>query len=123
MPLRVLLESQADYPIGPLYVSAYMTALQKLKKSAGHGLYGFDTMGLPILPRFQMQYWYAVLRILRDKIGTDVFVTSVPSYVECLLGDVLSECVVSTYRTGSIQDRAAALHKALETDMKHRKSS
>ncbi|KAH8822564.1 alpha beta-hydrolase [Flagelloscypha sp. PMI_526] len=59
-----------------------------------HGLYGFDARGPTSFPRLRMEYWYNVLAILRDKIGAEVVVTSVPS-------------------TGSIQSRAEKLHQEL----------
>lgn len=43
-----------------------------------HGLFGFDTFGLPYLPRFQYAYWHDVLKILKDVIGAEVIVTNVP---------------------------------------------
>ncbi|KAM0791325.1 hypothetical protein ACM66B_005795 [Microbotryomycetes sp. NB124-2] len=56
-----------------------------------HGLYGFDVRGPAF---FRLHYWGDLLKILRGKIGAEVFVTSVPG-------------------TGSIKHRAHALHHAL----------
>ncbi|PKI84738.1 triacylglycerol lipase [Malassezia vespertilionis] len=57
-----------------------------------HGLYGFDVRG-PFLG-LEYHYWSTTLDILRDQIGADVLVVSVPP-------------------TGSIKERAEALHKFL----------
>lgn len=42
------------------------------------GLYGFDTRGPTTFPSMRMNYWSKVLSILRDKVGAEVIVTSVP---------------------------------------------
>ncbi|KAN0059995.1 hypothetical protein ACQY0O_007968 [Thecaphora frezii] len=57
-----------------------------------HGLYGFDVRG----PFFglEIHYWANVLDILRKKVGADVLIHGVPP-------------------TGSIQERAEALHRFL----------
>ncbi|KAF7422796.1 hypothetical protein PC9H_010955 [Pleurotus ostreatus] len=60
-----------------------------------HGLYGFDVRGPSSFPSLRVHYWSNVLNILRDKVGADVIVTSVPG-------------------TGSINSRAETLHKQLE---------
>nr|BBE10600.1 lipase 2 [Rhodotorula toruloides] len=57
-----------------------------------HGLYGFDVRGPGF---FRLHYWGDLLKILRGKIGAEVFVTAVPG-------------------TGSVKNRAYVLHKALE---------
>ncbi|BGP32129.1 hypothetical protein JCM10296v2_003909 [Rhodotorula toruloides] len=57
-----------------------------------HGLYGFDVRGPGF---FRLHYWGDLLKILRGKIGAEVFVTAVPG-------------------TGSVKNRACVLHKALE---------
>ncbi|GAA6013774.1 hypothetical protein JCM10207_008186 [Rhodosporidiobolus poonsookiae] len=57
-----------------------------------HGLYGFDVRGPGF---FRLHYWGDLLKILRGKIGAEVFVTAVPG-------------------TGSVKNRAHVLHKALE---------
>ncbi|KAI0927735.1 hypothetical protein AcV5_008191 [Taiwanofungus camphoratus] len=57
-----------------------------------HGLYGFDVRGPSSFPILQMHYWSNVLSILRDKLGAEVLVTSVPS-------------------TGSITSRAESLDR------------
>ncbi|GAA6034122.1 hypothetical protein JCM8097_000706 [Rhodosporidiobolus ruineniae] len=57
-----------------------------------HGLYGFDVRGPGF---FRLHYWGDLLKILRGKIGAEVFVTAVPG-------------------TGSVKNRAQVLHKALE---------
>jgi triacylglycerol lipase len=44
-----------------------------------HGLFGFDTLGIGLLPSYQIHYWHAVLDILKKRIGADVIVTAVPS--------------------------------------------
>ncbi|KAF7329923.1 Ubiquitin-related modifier 1 [Mycena kentingensis (nom. inval.)] len=66
-----------------------------------HGLYGFDERGPSAFPSMRMYYWANVLRILRDKIGAQVLVTSVPG-------------------TGSIPSRAEALHQQLESKARGR---
>jgi triacylglycerol lipase len=58
------------------------------------GLYGFDVRGPESFPILRHHYWSNVLNILRDKVGAEVIVTSVPS-------------------TGSIASRAKTLHKLL----------
>lgn len=60
-----------------------------------HGLYGFDFRG-PFWG-LEIHYWAAVLDILRKKIGADVIVRGVPG-------------------TGSIAQRAKALHEFLCSD-------
>ncbi|GAA5898072.1 hypothetical protein JCM6882_003320 [Rhodosporidiobolus microsporus] len=57
-----------------------------------HGLYGFDVRGPGF---FRLHYWGDLLKILRGKIGAEVFVTAVPG-------------------TGSVKKRAHVLHKALD---------
>ncbi|BGP40297.1 hypothetical protein JCM10449v2_004256 [Rhodotorula kratochvilovae] len=57
-----------------------------------HGLYGFDVRGPGF---FRLHYWGDLLKILRGKIGAEVYVTAVPG-------------------TGSVKNRAHVLHKALE---------
>ncbi|BGP55515.1 hypothetical protein JCM8202v2_003119 [Rhodotorula sphaerocarpa] len=57
-----------------------------------HGLYGFDVKGPGF---FRLHYWGDLLKVLRGKIGAEVFVTAVPG-------------------TGSVKNRAHVLHKALE---------
>ncbi|KAI0088508.1 Alpha/Beta hydrolase protein [Irpex rosettiformis] len=59
-----------------------------------HGLYGFDVRGPAAFPILQKQYWSNVLSIVREKLGAEVIVTSVPS-------------------TGSITSRAQSLHEIL----------
>ncbi|KAF7292852.1 Ubiquitin-related modifier 1 [Mycena indigotica] len=66
-----------------------------------HGLYGFDQRGPSSFPSMRMHYWANVLKILRQKIGAQVVVTSVPG-------------------TGSIASRAEALHQQLETKARGR---
>ncbi|KPV74932.1 uncharacterized protein RHOBADRAFT_1499, partial [Rhodotorula graminis WP1] len=57
-----------------------------------HGLYGFDVRGPGF---FRLHYWGDLLRILRGKIGAEVYVTAVPG-------------------TGSVKKRAHVLHQSLE---------
>ncbi|GAA5920607.1 hypothetical protein JCM1841_001470 [Sporobolomyces salmonicolor] len=57
-----------------------------------HGLYGFDVRGPGF---FRLHYWGDMLKILRGKIGAEVYVTAVPG-------------------TGSVKNRAQVLHQALE---------
>ncbi|KAK4704937.1 triacylglycerol lipase, partial [Phenoliferia sp. Uapishka_3] len=57
-----------------------------------HGLYGFDVRGPTF---FRLHYWGDLLKVLRGKIGAEVFVTSVPG-------------------TGAVKQRAHVLHEALE---------
>ncbi|KZT67126.1 alpha/beta-hydrolase [Daedalea quercina L-15889] len=59
-----------------------------------HGLYGFDVRGPSAFPILQMHYWSNVLSIVRDKLGAEVIVTSVPS-------------------TGSVASRAESLDRFL----------
>ncbi len=42
------------------------------------GLYGFDTRGPASFPSIRVEYWSNVLKVLRDKLGAEVIVTSVP---------------------------------------------
>jgi triacylglycerol lipase len=44
-----------------------------------HGLFGFDTFGIGLLPQYQIHYWHAVLDILKKRIGAEVLVTAVPA--------------------------------------------
>ncbi|CCL99459.1 uncharacterized protein FIBRA_01477 [Fibroporia radiculosa] len=60
-----------------------------------HGLYGFDVRGPAAFPILQQHYWSNVLNILRQKVGAEVLVTSVPS-------------------TGSIASRAEILDRFLQ---------
>ncbi|GAA5833483.1 hypothetical protein JCM9279_001539 [Rhodotorula babjevae] len=57
-----------------------------------HGLYGFDVRGPGF---FRLHYWGDLLKILRGKIGAEVYVTAVPG-------------------TGSVKKRAHVLHQSLE---------
>ncbi|KAJ7057127.1 Alpha/Beta hydrolase protein [Mycena amicta] len=66
-----------------------------------HGLYGFDQRGPSSFPSMRMHYWANVLKILRDRIGAQVVITSVPG-------------------TGSISSRAEALHRQLESKVRGR---
>lgn len=50
------------------------------------GLYGFDVRGPSSFPVLQMHYWSNVLNILRNKVGAEVIVTSVPP---CVFRDVV----------------------------------
>ncbi|KAJ7177960.1 Alpha/Beta hydrolase protein [Mycena filopes] len=59
-----------------------------------HGLYGFDSRGPSSFPSMRMHYWSNVLNILRDKVGAEVIITSVPG-------------------TGSIVARSEALDQQL----------
>ncbi|KAH9950676.1 alpha/beta-hydrolase [Amylocystis lapponica] len=59
-----------------------------------HGLYGFDVRGPSAFPLLQTHYWSNVLNILRQKVGAEVIVTSVPS-------------------TGSIASRAESMDRIL----------
>jgi hypothetical protein len=45
------------------------------------GLYGFDVRGPAAFPKMQVHYWKNVLEILRNTVGAEVFVTSVPPCV------------------------------------------
>ncbi|KAF8349398.1 Alpha/Beta hydrolase protein [Amanita rubescens] len=60
-----------------------------------HGLYGFDTRGPSSIPSMRMHYWANVLRILRDTLGAEVIVTSVPG-------------------TGSISSRSESMDRQLQ---------
>ncbi|KAG5636088.1 hypothetical protein H0H81_009136 [Sphagnurus paluster] len=60
-----------------------------------HGLYGFDSRGPLKFPSMRMHYWSNVLNILRDTVGAEVIVTSVPG-------------------TGSISSRADILDRQLQ---------
>ncbi|KIY52223.1 alpha/beta-hydrolase [Fistulina hepatica ATCC 64428] len=66
-----------------------------------HGLYGFDTRGPGFLPGLKMRYWRNLMPILRDKVGAEVIVTTVPP-------------------TGSISSRAEALNRQLKDKMRGR---
>jgi hypothetical protein len=48
------------------------------------GLYGFDVRGPAAFPKMQVHYWKNVLEILRNTVGAEVFVTSVPPCVSRL---------------------------------------
>ncbi|KAJ7507303.1 Alpha/Beta hydrolase protein [Mycena galericulata] len=60
-----------------------------------HGLYGFDSRGPSSFPSMRMHYWSNVLNILRDKVGAEVIITSVPG-------------------TGSIVSRSEAMDRQLQ---------
>ena len=47
-------------------------------RNPNKGLYGFDSRGPS---SFRIHYWANVLQILRDTLGAEVIVTSVPRYV------------------------------------------
>ncbi|XP_006462437.1 hypothetical protein AGABI2DRAFT_186349 [Agaricus bisporus var. bisporus H97] len=64
-----------------------------------HGLYGFDARGPASLPSMRVHYWSNVLKILRERVGAEVIVTSVPG-------------------TGSIASRAARLDEQLKSKAK-----
>jgi len=42
------------------------------------GLYGFNARGPGSFPNVRVHYWANILKILRDKVGAEVIVTSVP---------------------------------------------
>ncbi|KAG6853811.1 hypothetical protein C0991_001057 [Blastosporella zonata] len=60
-----------------------------------HGLYGFDSRGPLKFPSMRMHYWSNVLNVLRNTVGAEVIVTSVPG-------------------TGSITQRAEILDRHLQ---------
>ncbi|KAJ7099704.1 Alpha/Beta hydrolase protein [Mycena epipterygia] len=60
-----------------------------------HGLYGFDSRGPSSFPSMRMHYWSNVLNVLRDKVGAEVIITSVPG-------------------TGSIVSRSEAMNQQLQ---------
>ncbi|KAL0960595.1 hypothetical protein HGRIS_005628 [Hohenbuehelia grisea] len=60
-----------------------------------HGLYGFDVRGPASFPSLRMHYWSNVLSVLRDKVGANVIVTTVPG-------------------TGFISSRAETLNEQLK---------
>jgi len=62
-----------------------------------HGLWGFDKLGFDSLPRLQLLYWGNIETTLK-KLGTNVVVSKVPS-------------------TGTIAERAKALHSFLDTKL------
>ncbi|KAJ6610459.1 Alpha/Beta hydrolase protein [Mycena sp. CBHHK59/15] len=66
-----------------------------------HGLYGFDSRGPISFPSMRMHYWSNVLNILRDKVGAEVIVTSVPG-------------------TGSIASRSEAMDRQLQVKARGR---
>ena len=43
-----------------------------------HGLYGFDSWGLEILPSLRIHYWADVLTVLKGVVGIDPIITGVP---------------------------------------------
>lgn len=59
-----------------------------------------------------MHYWSNVLRVLRDKVGADVIVTSVPGSVA---HNTLVFLTHYNLRTGSISARADMLHQQLRS--------
>ena len=61
------------------------------------GLWGFDKLGFEQFPRLQLQYWGSIQETLR-KLGAKVLVAKVPS-------------------TGTIAERAKALHHFLEAKL------
>ncbi|TKA56978.1 hypothetical protein B0A53_01380 [Rhodotorula sp. CCFEE 5036] len=63
-----------------------------IESADAHSLYGFDVRGPGF---FRLHYWGDLLKVLRGKIGAEVFVTAVPG-------------------TGSVKNRAQVLHKSLE---------
>ncbi|KAJ6588483.1 Alpha/Beta hydrolase protein [Mycena capillaripes] len=78
----------------PLRVPRYPIVLS-------HGLYGFGSRGPVSFPSMRMHYWSNVLNILRNKIGAEVIITSVPG-------------------TGSIVSRSEALDKQLQSKARGR---
>ncbi|KAG6919636.1 hypothetical protein DXG01_003500 [Tephrocybe rancida] len=64
-------------------------------KEPTQGLYGFDSRGPLKFPSMRMHYWSNVLNVLRDTVGAEVIVTSVPG-------------------TGSITSRAEILDRQLQ---------
>lgn len=66
-----------------------------------HGLYGFDVWTPPGIPKLQLHYWADLMDILRNKIGAEVIVTGVPG-------------------TGSVKERADAMHNQLKNTVKGR---
>ena len=43
-----------------------------------HGLYGFDSWGLEILPSLRIHYWADVLTVMKGVVGIDPIITGVP---------------------------------------------
>lgn len=80
------------------------------------GLYGFDSRGPSSFPSMRMHYWSNVLNVLRDKVGAEVIVTSVPGRVDQFTPSPSSthEIVVYTHRTGSIIARSGSMDRQLQ---------
>lgn len=62
---------------------AYPTLYDPIRKPRNplvlcHGLYGFDTWGLEMLPALRIHYWADVLAVLKGVIGIDPIITGVP---------------------------------------------
>ena len=85
----VLCHGEFGPSLSVLSQSAYLT------RPSFPGLYGFDVRG-PFLG-LEIHYWATVLDILRQKVGAEVLIHGVPA-------------------TGSIQERADALHRFLCSD-------
>ncbi|KAJ7481647.1 hypothetical protein FB451DRAFT_1555889 [Mycena latifolia] len=66
-----------------------------------HGLYGFDSRGPISFPSMRMHYWSNVLNTLRNKVGAEVIITSVPG-------------------TGSIVSRSEAMNRQLQVKARGR---
>ncbi|KAK4054507.1 hypothetical protein OIV83_001001 [Microbotryomycetes sp. JL201] len=64
-----------------------------------HGLYGFDVRGPAF---FRLHYWGDLLKILRGKIGAEVFVTSVPGQGGLDSRYLLTKIRPETYRPQSL---------------------
>ena len=90
---------------------AYVTADGVIEK----GLYGFDVRGPASFPSLRMHYWSNVLSVLRDKVGAEVLVTSVPACV--ILGSLVGFFAHGSHEihsTGSIASRSRTLHQQLQ---------
>ena len=62
---------------------AYPTLYDPIRKPRNpvvlcHGLYGFDTWGLEMLPALRIHYWADVLAVLKGVVGIDPIITGVP---------------------------------------------
>lgn len=62
---------------------AYPTLYEPIRKPRNplvlcHGLYGFDSWGLDILPALRIHYWADVLTVLKGVVGIDPIITGVP---------------------------------------------
>ena len=91
----VLIKPKLNWPWLPVYTTSYQATRNVIVLC--HGLWGFDKLGFDQFPRLQVQYWGNIHETLL-KLGAKVVVSKVPS-------------------TGTIAERARALHSFLDTKL------